>query len=86
MVLHILLFAAAVGRIHQDHVKLILLRVVQYVVQQRVVVEHLRHIEAVQQQIGDAEHVGELLLLDAVDGIPVFLRIRRVLDLLLQLA
>lgn len=48
--------------------------------------EHLRHVEAVQQQVGDAEHVGELLLLDAVDGIPVFLRVRRVLDLLLQLA
>ena len=72
--------------IHQDHVELILLGVVQHVVQQGVVVEHLRHVEAVQQQVGDAEHVGELLLLDAVDGIPVFLRVRRVLDLLLQLA
>ena len=58
MVLHILLLAAAVGRVHQDHVKLILLRVVQHVVQQGVVVEHLRHVEIVQQQIGDAEHVG----------------------------
>ena len=86
VVLHVLLLAAAVGRVHQDHVELILLRVIQHIVQQAVVVEHLRHIEAVQQQIGDAEHVGELLLLNAVDGIPVFLRIRRVLDLLLQLA
>ena len=41
---------------------------VQHVLQQRIVVIDPRYVQPVQQHVGDAEHIGELLFLDAVDG------------------
>ena len=46
--------------------------------------EHLRDVQVVQEHVRDAEHVGELLLLDAVDGVAVGLAVFRRLDLALQ--
>ena len=46
---------------------------------------HTGDIQPVQQQVGNAQHIGELLFLDAVDGIAVLIGIRRAFDLLLQL-
>ena len=85
MVLDLRLLAAAVGRVHEDHVELIVLGVVQHVLQQGVVVIDPGHVQAVEQHVGDAKHVGELLLFDAVDGIAVGRLVRRALDLLPQL-
>ena len=85
MILDLRLLAAAVGRVHKDHVELIVLGVVQHVLQQGVVVIDPGHVQAVEQHVGDAKHVGELLLFDAVDGIAVGRLVRRALDLLPQL-
>ena len=74
MILYLCLFRAAVGRVHQNHIDLIILGVVQHVAQQGVVVEHLRHVQIMQQHICDAKHIGKLLFLDAVNrvGVPFF--------------
>ena len=85
MVLDLRFLAAAVGRVHEHHVELIVLGVVQHVLEQGVVVIDPGHVQAVEQHVGDAEHVGELLLFDAVDGIAVGRLVRCVLDLLSQL-
>ena len=45
---------------------------------------HPGHIQAMEQQIGDAEHIGKLLLLDAVDGTAVLFGVGGALHLLLQ--
>lgn len=45
----------------------------------------LRHIDAMQQHVRDAEHVRELLFLDAVDGAADRFLIRGRLHLLLEL-
>ena len=85
MVLDLCLFAAAVRGIHEDHVKAVVVGVVQHVLQQGVVVIDPGHVQPVQQQVRDAEHIGKLLLFDAVDGGAVLLGVRRALDLRLQL-
>ena len=85
MIFNICLFAAAVGRVHENHVKLIVHGVVQYVLEQGVVVEYTRNIQPMQQKVGDAKHIGELLFLDAVDGVAILLCISGALYLLLQL-
>ena len=46
---------------------------------------HPRHIQPVEQQVGDAQHIGELLFFDAIDGIPVLFGVGGALHLLLQL-
>lgn len=82
----VFLLAAAVRRIHENLIELVLLRVVEDVVEQAVAVVDVRIVDAVQQQVRDGEHVGELLFLDTVDGIvPEDLVVGR-LDLLLKLA
>ncbi len=68
MVLHVGLFAAAVGGIHEDHVEAVVVGIVQNVFQQGVVVEDVGLVQIMEEHVRDAEHVGELLLLDAVDG------------------
>lgn len=85
MILHVVLLAAAVGRVHQDDIKLIIHRVVEHIMKQGILMEHARHIQPMQQQVGDAEHVRELLLLDAVYGLAVLLLVRCVFHLLVQL-
>ena len=71
VVFHVCLFAAAVGRVHKDHVKLIVFRIVQHVAEKRVIMEYARIVQPVQQQIGNAEHVRELLFLYAVNRFAV---------------
>ena len=85
VVFHICFFAATVGRIHQNNVHPILSGVVQHIMQQSIVVVDTRVVEVVQQQVGDTEHIGELLFLDAVDGIAESRLIFGGLDLLVQL-
>ena len=84
MVFDLGLLAAAVRGIHQDDVKLIVHCVVQHVPKQAVVVEYLRHVQIVLQHVGDAEHVRELLLLNAVDGLTEGRPILSGLDFLFQ--
>lgn len=82
----VFLLAAAVRRIHEDLVELVALCVVEHIVKQAVAVVDVGVVDAVQQEVRDGEHVRELLLLDAVDGVvPECLVVRR-LDLLLELA
>ena len=85
MVFHVCLFAAAVGRVHKDHVKLIVFCVVQHVAEKRVIVEYARVVQPVQQKIGDAEHVRKLLFFYAVDRIAVFRGVGGAAHLFLQL-
>ena len=73
MTFDICLLAAAVGGIHQHHVHLILPGIVQHVMRQGIVMINAGYIEPMQQQIGYAEHIGELLFFDAVDGMAVSL-------------
>lgn len=46
---------------------------------------HPGHVQIVQQQIRDAQHIGELLLLNPIDGLPVLFRAGSAFHLLLQL-
>ena len=71
--------------IHQNHVYLVALGVVQHIMEQGVGVVHLGHIQPVEQQVGDAEHIGELLLLNAVDRIAVGFFVLGGFHLLVQL-
>ena len=84
MIFYFCLFRAAVRRIHQNNVKLIVLGVVQYIVEQGVRVENLRNIKIVQKHICNAEHIRKLLFLDTVDRIIVFFFILGGCDLLVQ--
>ena len=65
------LFAAAVGRIHHNDIETVFVRIVQDVADEGIVVDDVWHVYIMQEHIGDAEHVGELLLLDAVDRLVV---------------
>ena len=47
--------------------------------------EHLGHVHVVQQHVRDAEHIGELLFLNAVDALPEGGAVVRAADLLAQL-
>ena len=67
MVLHFCFLIAAVRRIHQNNIELIIPCVVQNIFQQRVVMVNFRHINTMQQHIGDAQHIRKLLLLNSVD-------------------
>ena len=85
MVLYLRLFRAAVGWIHQNHIDLIVLGIVQHITQQSVVVEHLRHVQIMQQHICDAKHIGKLLFLDAVNRVGVLFFVFCGFDFFLQL-
>ena len=85
MVFYVGLFVAAVGGIHQRHIELVRLGVVQHIPHQSVVVVHPGDIQSVKQQVGDAKHIGELFFLNAVDGIAVGFFGFRGVDLLVQL-
>ena len=50
VILHVALLAAAVGRVHQDDIKLIVHRVVEHITEQGILMEHARHIQPMQQQ------------------------------------
>ena len=85
VILHVIFLRTTIRRIHKDHVELVLLGIVEDVQEQRIVMIDLRYIDAMQQHVRDAEHVWELLLLDAVDGAADRFLIRGRLHLLLEL-
>lgn len=58
VIFHVCFLTTPIGRIHQHHIKLVVLGVVQHIMKQAVVVVNVRHIYVVQQQVGDAEHIG----------------------------
>ena len=65
------LLIASVGRIHQDDIVLILVRIIEYILDEGVIVHDGWGIDIVQEHIGDAENVGELLLLYPKDRLSV---------------
>ena len=70
MIFHVRFLIAAVGRIHQNHVKSVAVRIVQQVLQQRVVMVYLRNVHVMKKQIRDAQNIGKLFLFDTVNGLP----------------
>jgi hypothetical protein len=68
VLLHLLALLAAEGRIGQDHVEAVLLLNVGEVLGQRVGVDDVRRLDAVQDHVHDRDDVGERLLLLAVEG------------------
>lgn len=54
VVLHVILLRAAIRRIHEDYIELVLLGIVEDIPEERVVMIDLRHINAMQQHIRDA--------------------------------
>ena len=84
MVLYFRLFRSSIGRVHQNHINLIVLGIVQHITQQSVVVEHLRHVQIMQQHICDAKHIGKLLFLDAVNRVSVLFFVLGGFDFFLQ--
>ena len=67
VILHIVLLAATIRRVHQDDIELVIFCVIEKVSQQRVVMEYLRGVYVMKKHVCDAEHVRELLLFNTVD-------------------
>ena len=84
MLLDVVLLTTTVWGIHQYHVKLVLVGIVQHIPRQRVVVIDVGRVNIVQQHIGHTQHVGELLFLDTVDGTGIFLLVFSRLDFLIK--
>lgn len=84
MILDLCLLAAAIGRVHKDYIEAVIVGIVQHIFQQRVVMVHPGNVQPMEQQIGDAEHVGKLLLFNAIDGIAILFCIGSITHLLLQ--
>ena len=82
--LHIVLLVTTVWRIHQDDIKLIVIGIVQHILRERVAMKDLGRIDIMQQHIRDAKHIGELLLLDAIDGVGKSLTILSGVHLLIK--
>ena len=68
VLLHLLALLAAEGRIGQHHVEAVLLLNVGEVLGERVGVDDVRRLDAVQDHVHDRDDVGERLLLLAVEG------------------
>ncbi len=68
VLLHLLAFLAAERRIGQHHVDAVLFLNVGEVLGQRVGVDDIRRVDAVQDHVHDRDDVGERLLLLAVEG------------------
>ena len=60
---------SAIGRVHQDDVELIRVRIVQQIMLQRVHVIDVRNLNVMQQHIGYAEQIRERLFLDSVNAV-----------------
>ena len=71
MLLDLILLAATVRRIHQHHIKLVIIGIVKHITSQGIAMHHHGGIYVVKEQVGDAKHVGELLLLDTIDRLRV---------------
>ena len=69
--LHFVLLVSAIRWIHQDNIETVIIRIVQDILGERVAMIDLWRIDIVEQHIGDAKHVGELLLLDSVDALGI---------------
>ena len=64
-----LVLMSAIGRVHQDDVELIRVRIVQQIILQRVHVIDVRNLNVMQQHIGYAEQIRERLFLDSVNAV-----------------
>ena len=64
-----LVLMSAIGRVHQDDVELIRVRIVQQIMLQRVHVIDVRNLNVMQQHIGYAEQIRERLFLDSVNAV-----------------
>ena len=71
MIFHFCFLIATIGRIHQNNIKLIIHSVIQNILQQRVIMVNLRHINTMQQHICDTQHTWKLLFLNTINGIIV---------------
>ena len=60
---------SAIGRVHQDDVELIRVRIVQQIMLQRVHVIDVRNLNVMQQHIGHTEQIRERLFLDSVNAV-----------------
>ena len=68
VILNMRLFVTTIGRVHQDHIKLVIFGVVENITDQGIIMEDFRIIQTMQQHIGNAENVGELLFFNSVCG------------------
>lgn len=84
VVLDGLVLVATIGRIHKDHVKGVPLGIVQQVPAQGIAVFHPGPIHIVEQQIGDAEHIGEGLFFHPIDRPGILFLVFHRPDLFLQ--
>ena len=64
-----LVLMPTIGRIHQYHIKLIIIRIVQQIVFQRVHVIDVRDFNIMQQHIGYAQQIGKRLFFNSVNAI-----------------
>ena len=69
----------AIGRIHENHVELTVRLVppLTDILLERIAMEDLRAVDVMQQHVGNAQQIGQLLLLDAVNRSSVKLAIFR---------
>ena len=84
MALYLVLLVAAIRGIHQNHVELIILCVVQHILCQRVAIIHFRRVDIMQQHVSDAKHVRELFLFYPINRIGKGLSILCCLYLLVE--
>ena len=66
--LDLILFAAAVGRIHQNHIKAVFIGIIQNFFQQGVIMINTGRVDVVKQHVGHTQHIGELFFLNTVNG------------------
>ena len=79
-----LVLMSTIGRVHQDNIELIRICIVQQIMLQRVHVIDVRSLNVMQQHIGDAQHIWELLLFNAIYGVCIQGFILCCLDLFMQ--
>ena len=64
-----LILMPTVRRVHQDHIELIIIRIIQQVMLQRVHVIDIWNLNVMQQHIGHAEQIWKRLFLDSVNAV-----------------
>ena len=68
VLLHLLAFAAAEGRVGEDHIEAVALLHIAEVFGEGVGVQHLGRLDAMEDHVHDRDHIGEALLLLAGEG------------------
>ena len=64
-----LILMPAVGWIHQDHIKLVIVCVIQQIVFQRVHMIDIRNLNVMQQHIGHAQQIRKRLFLNSINAV-----------------